>query len=32
VLEHAEAPEGQDRFHELPNLGALPALVADLCS
>jgi putative hydrolase of the HAD superfamily len=32
VLEHAEAPEGQDRFHELPNLGALPALVAGLSS
>jgi len=29
-LEHAEAPEGQDRFHELPDLGGLPALVAEV--
>jgi putative hydrolase of the HAD superfamily len=29
-VEHAEAPEGQERFHELPDLGGLPALVADL--
>jgi putative hydrolase of the HAD superfamily len=30
VLEHAEAPEGDDRFHELPDLGGLPDLIAGL--
>lgn len=30
VLEHAEPPMGHARFHELPDLGGLPALVADL--
>ncbi|WP_284264893.1 HAD family hydrolase [Roseicyclus amphidinii] len=29
-LEHAEAPEGHDRFHELPDLGALPGLIAEI--
>ncbi|WP_439139885.1 HAD family hydrolase [Roseicyclus sp.] len=30
VLEHAETPSDHVRFHELPDLGALPALVAAL--
>jgi putative hydrolase of the HAD superfamily len=30
ALEHAEAPEAQARFRELPDLGALPALVAEI--
>ena len=30
ALEHAEAPKGHGRFHEIADLGALPALVADL--
>lgn len=30
ALEHAEAPIGHTRFHALPDLSALPALVADL--
>jgi putative hydrolase of the HAD superfamily len=30
ALEHAEAPEGHARFHELPDLGGLPDLVAAL--
>lgn len=30
TLEHAEAPEGLDRYSELPHLGELPALVAGL--
>jgi putative hydrolase of the HAD superfamily len=29
-LEHAEAPEGHARFHELPDLGGLPDLVRGL--
>jgi putative hydrolase of the HAD superfamily len=29
-LEHADAPEGHDRFHELPDLGALPGLIAEI--
>ena len=29
-LEHAEAPEGHGRFHELPDLGALPGLIAEI--
>jgi len=29
-LEHAETPEDHARFHELPDLGGLPALVAGL--
>jgi putative hydrolase of the HAD superfamily len=29
-LERAEAPEGHPRFRELPDLGSLPGLVADL--
>ncbi|MDG3042541.1 HAD family hydrolase [Roseicyclus marinus] len=29
-LEHAEAPEGNARFHEIADLGALPTLVEDL--
>ncbi|MGB8813161.1 MAG: HAD family hydrolase [Paracoccaceae bacterium] len=30
ALEHADAPVGNARFHALPDLGALPALVASL--
>ena len=30
ALEHADAPEGHPRFHELPDLGGLPELVARL--
>jgi putative hydrolase of the HAD superfamily len=30
ALEHAEPPEGHGRFHELPDLGGLPDLVAAL--
>jgi putative hydrolase of the HAD superfamily len=30
ALEHAEPPTGHGRFHELPDLGGLPALVAEL--
>lgn len=30
ALEHAEPPKGHARFHELPDLGGLPALVAEL--
>jgi putative hydrolase of the HAD superfamily len=30
ALEHAEAPEGHSRFHTLPDLGALSALLAAL--
>jgi putative hydrolase of the HAD superfamily len=30
ALEHAEAPEGHSRFHILPDLGALSALLAAL--
>jgi putative hydrolase of the HAD superfamily len=30
ALEHAEPPTGHVRFRELPDLGGLPALVADL--
>jgi putative hydrolase of the HAD superfamily len=30
ALEHAEPPTGHARFHELTDLGGLPALVADL--
>ncbi len=30
ALEHADAPVGHARFHALPDLGALPKLVADL--
>lgn len=30
ALEHAEAPSDHARFRELPDLGALPALVAEL--
>ena len=30
VLEHAEAPVAHARFHELPDLSALPALVASV--
>lgn len=30
ALEHADAPEGHPRFHELPDLGGVPDLVADL--
>lgn len=29
-LEHAEAPDGHARFHEIPDLGALPGLVERL--
>jgi putative hydrolase of the HAD superfamily len=28
VLEHADAPEGHGRFHEVPDLGALPGVIA----
>ena len=30
ALEHAEAPEGHERFHVIANLGELPALVERL--
>jgi putative hydrolase of the HAD superfamily len=30
VVEHAAAPEGHARFRELPDLGPLPALVAEI--
>jgi putative hydrolase of the HAD superfamily len=30
ALEHAEPPTGHKRFHELPDLAGLPALVAEL--
>ena len=30
ALEHADAPEGHARYHALPDLGALPGLVATL--
>ena len=30
ALEHAEAPTGHNRFHSLPDLGALPDLVVNL--
>jgi putative hydrolase of the HAD superfamily len=30
ALEHAEPPEGHDRYRELPDLGGLSALVANL--
>lgn len=30
VMEHAEAPEGAERFHEVPHLGEVPRLVATL--
>ena len=29
-LEHADAPDGHARFHEIPDLGALPALIDGL--
>ncbi len=29
-LEHAEAPEGHARFHEIADLGGLPGLIVDL--
>lgn len=29
-LEHAEAPEGHGRFHEIADLGALPGLIAEI--
>jgi putative hydrolase of the HAD superfamily len=30
-IEHASAPKGADRYHELPDLGALPDLVRSIC-
>jgi putative hydrolase of the HAD superfamily len=29
-LEHAEAPEGHGRFHQIADLGALPGLIAEI--